>query len=142
MYCAKSRDNARRFYEDAGRDVRNLFSAFKAWGEKTAQSTDWLDAFTSAERELSQRAALVGIETLDRSYKEVRDASKECGIESHYALSFRMLSKFAHPTAMQILASRDEERDSRQRDLFFSQGCLFFTGAFVELELIVRKSSG
>jgi hypothetical protein len=37
-YCSKSRDNARRLYEDAGRDVRELFNAFKAWGVKTEQS--------------------------------------------------------------------------------------------------------
>jgi hypothetical protein len=100
----KSRDNARRLYEDAGSDTLDLFAAFKAWGENTAQSTDWLDAFTNAGQDLSQRAALVGIETLDGSYKRVTDASTECAIENHYALSFKMLSKFAHPTAMQILA--------------------------------------
>jgi hypothetical protein len=49
-----------------------------------------------------------------------------------------MLSKFAHPTAMQILAPRDEERDGKLKDCFFSQGCLFFTGAFVELEKAVK----
>jgi hypothetical protein len=141
MYCAKSKDNARRLYEDAARDVRDVFSAFKAWGEKTAQSTDWLAAFTNAGQDLSQRAALVGIETLDGSYKQVRDASKECGIENHYALSFKMLSKFAHPTAMQILAPHDKERDAQQRDFFFSQGCLFFTGAFAELERVVNSSA-
>jgi hypothetical protein len=138
MYCAKSRDNARRLYEDAGRDALDVFGAFKAWGEKTAQSTDWLDAFTNAGQDLSQRAVLVGIETLDGSYKRVTEASKECGIENHYALSFKMLSKFAHPTAMEILAPRDEERDGKLRGLFFSQGCLFFTGAFVELEKAVK----
>jgi hypothetical protein len=45
-----------------------------------------------------------------------------------------MLSKFAHPTAMQILAAPDEVKVSVQEDLFFSQGCLFFTGAFEALE--------
>ncbi len=41
-----------------------------------------------------------------------------------------MLSKFAHPTAMRILAPPDERRESIQRDVFFSNDCLFFTGAF------------
>jgi hypothetical protein len=69
MYFSKSKENARRLYEDAGRDVRDLFGAFKAWGEKTAQSdADWLNAF-------SQRAALAGIETLDGSYKRIADVS-------------------------------------------------------------------
>jgi hypothetical protein len=45
-----------------------------------------------------------------------------------------MLSKFAHPTAMRILAPPDEKREALQRDRVFSQGCLFFTGAFHALE--------
>jgi hypothetical protein len=45
-----------------------------------------------------------------------------------------MLSKFAHPTAMRILAQHDEKREALQRDCFFSQGCLFFTGAFHAIE--------
>jgi len=139
MYCAKSRDNARRLYEDAGRDELDLFKAFKAWGTATAQSTDWIDAFTSAGQDLSQRAASEGIETLDGSYKRVNDAAGECGFWDHFRLSFKMLSKFAHPTGMQILAPLDEAKDTLQRDVFFSQGCLFFTGAFVELERVVCR---
>jgi hypothetical protein len=140
MYFSKSKENARRLYEDAGRDVRDVFGAFTAWGEKTAQSADWLGALTNAREDLSQRAALVGIEDVDGPYKRVTDASKECGIGDHFALSFKMLSKFAHPTAMQILAPYDEEKDAKQRDCFFSQGCLFFTGAFTELELAVKST--
>ncbi len=45
-----------------------------------------------------------------------------------------MLSKFAHPTAMRILAPPDERTEALQRDYFFSQGCLFFTGTFSALE--------
>ena len=32
LYCSRSRENARRLYEDAGRDVIGLFSAFTKWG--------------------------------------------------------------------------------------------------------------
>src|SRR5712691_8255186 len=60
--------------------------------------------------------------------------AKESGIGDHFSLSYRMLSKFAHPTAMQILAPPDEAKAALQKDCFFSQGCLFFTGAFVALE--------
>ncbi len=134
MYCSKSREGARRLYEDAGRDALGLFSAFKTWGVATAQCSDWLELFTSAKQDLSQRAASDGIETLDGPYKQVNEAAKECGIGDHFRLSYKMLSKFAHPTAMQILASPDEAKNTMQRDCFFSQGCLFFTGAFVTLE--------
>ena len=50
----------------------------------------------------------------------------------HVSQSIRI--EFAHPTAMRILASPDEARDALQNDIFFSNGCLFFTGASVALE--------
>ncbi|MGO4569333.1 DUF5677 domain-containing protein [Rhizobium sp. 2YAF20] len=133
-YFTTSRVHARRLYEDAGRDVLDLFSAFEKWGQATAQSTDWLGPLASGKQELSQRAAAEGIETLEGSYKSVAKAAEDCGISDHYRLFFKMLSKFAHPTAMQILGVPDEARHSLQRDFFFSHGCLFFAGAFAALE--------
>jgi hypothetical protein len=134
LYCSKSRENARRFYADAGRDVLGLFSAFTKWGGATAQDCDWIDLFTGAKQDLSQRAASDGVESLDGPYKQVSEAAKESGIGDHFSVSYRMLSKFAHPTAMQILAPPDEGKAALQENCFFSQGCLFFTGAFVALE--------
>jgi uncharacterized protein DUF5677 len=134
LYCSKSRENARRLYEDAGRDVLGLFSAFTKWGTATAQDPDWLDLITGAKQDLSQRAISDGIASLDGPYMQVSDAAKEAGIGEHFSLSYRMLSKFAHPTAMQILAPPDEAKAALQKDCFFSQGCLFFTGAFTALE--------
>jgi hypothetical protein len=67
-------------------------------------------------------------------YKPVSDAAKEVGMGDHFAASNRMLSKFAHPTAMQILASPNDAKTSSQRAVFFNHGCLFFVGAFKELE--------
>lgn len=134
-YCAKSRDNARRVYEDAGRDVRGIFDAFMKWGAATGQSSDLLDPIWAARQDLAARAlALDGIDSLDGPYKAVSDAAKECGIGEHFSLSFKLLSKFAHPTAMRILAPPDEKIEAVQRDFFFSHGCLYFTGAFHALE--------
>ena len=134
-WCAKSRDNARYVYEDAGRDVGDIFDAFMKWGTKTAQPTDWLDPIATAKQDLSKRALLLdGIQSLEGAYKRVSEAAKDCGIGEHFALSYKLLSKFAHPTAMQILAAPDNQLEALLRDLFFSWGCLFFTEAFNALE--------
>jgi hypothetical protein len=133
-YFTNGRKEARRLYEDAGRDVLDMIGAFEKWGQTTAQSSDWLDPLASGKQELSQRAPAEGIETLEGSYKRVADAARDCGMGEHFSLGFKMLSKFAHPTAMQILGPPDETKHALQRDCFFSQGCLFFTGAFVALE--------
>jgi transposase len=42
-YFAKGREEARRIYEDAGRDALDIFGAFEKWGQTTVQSSDWLD---------------------------------------------------------------------------------------------------
>jgi hypothetical protein len=134
IYCSKSKANARRFYEDAGRDVFGLFSAFTKWGVATSQNAEWRDPLAGAMQDLSRRARAEGINSLDGPYKQVRKAAEECGLGEHFNLSYKMFSKFAHPTAMQILAVPDEEKISKQKDQFFSQGCLFFRGAFEAIE--------
>lgn len=134
MYCAKSRENARRVYEDAVRDTRDIYNVFIEWGTAKALPADWLDPLTDARQDLFDRAAAEGIESLEGPYTAVSKAAKECGIGDHFNVSYRMLSKFAHPTAMRILAPPDEAKHTAQRHHFFSHGCLFFTGAFHALE--------
>ncbi len=138
LYCSKSRENARRLYEDAGRDVLGIFGAFTKWGTATAQDPEWLNLITGAKQNLSQQALSEGIASPDGPYKEVRDAAVEVGIGDHFKLSHRMLSKFAHPTALRILTQPDEAKEAVQNDIFFSQGCLFFTGAFQAVESQLR----
>ena len=46
----RSRKNARRVYEDAGRDVRGIYDAFIKWETATAPAADWLDRFATAQR--------------------------------------------------------------------------------------------
>ncbi len=133
-YTIKARDNARRLYEDAGRDVNQLYDLFLEWGTGR-MAADWLDPFETAKKDLSERARLLdNIESLDGRYKQVRDAANEIGFGRHFTVCYRMLSKFAHPTAMQILAVPDDERTAKQRDVFFSYACLFFAEAFRILE--------
>jgi hypothetical protein len=135
-YFAKDRKNARRLYEDAGRDTFEIFGKFEKWGKTTAQVVDWLDPITRGKRELSDRAAKEGIDTLEGGHFPVHLAAAECGMDDHYAVANKMFSKFAHPTAMQMLGNSDDVQRALQRDCFFSQGCLYFIGAFIALESV------
>ena len=65
MYFAKNSENARRFYEDAGRDVLGVFNAFAKWGARTGQDTGWMEALERSKRDLAQRAGDEGIASLD-----------------------------------------------------------------------------
>ena len=133
-FFVKSRENARRLYEDAGRDHLDILDAFEKWGQVTEQSADWSQSFASGKEELSKRAAADGILTFDGPYKRVADAAQDTGVNLHFGVSYKMLSKFAHPTALQILGTAGDERRTLQRDYFFSQGCLYFVGAFYTLD--------
>jgi hypothetical protein len=133
-YFARSRENARRLYEEAGRDAKNVLDVFERWGQGAGQSADWLSPIADGKDDLSRRAASEGIESLDGRYMRVEDAAGECGLKDMFKVMNKILSKFAHPTAMQILGIADVERQSLQRDMFYAQGCCFFLGAFSALE--------
>ena len=137
MHCSKNRENARRLYEDAGRDALEIFSVFSKWGITTEQTADWIDRLANAKESLGQRAAAEGIQSLDGPYRPVSKAAEECGMGDHFRVSYKMLSKFAHPTAMQLLAPPNEEKNSLQRDVFYGKGCLYFGGAFEALERVL-----
>jgi hypothetical protein len=134
LYCSKDTDNARRLYADAGRDVLNIFGAFSKWSAATGATLANRGATDAAIAELSGRATAEGIESLEGAYKSVGEAAKEVGLADHFALGNKLLSKFAHPTAMQIFSSPNDAKTGTQKELFFCQGCLFFVGAFNELE--------
>ena len=141
-YFASSRENARRLYEDAGRDAKNVLDVFEHWGQATGQPVDWLSAIADGKNELALRAASEGIASLDARYMRVEDAAGECRLKEMFKTMNKMLSKFAHPTAMQILGVADDEKQSLQRDMFYALGCCFFLGAFSTLENSVPFAPG
>lgn len=134
IYCARSRENARAFYEDAGKDVNDLYEVFISWGHNASQGNDWLNPLERAKEDNRQRAEDKGIESLVGSYQLVREVAKKCGIEQHFKLHFKTLSKYAHPTAMLIIAPSDPGKEKLQKEMFYSHGCIFFVGAFTALE--------
>ena len=138
IYCSRSRENALRFFADGGRDLLNLFAAFEKWTEivnKAAIPPAEMKEVAREKEELAARAALQGIESLEGAYVQVGEAAKAIGMGANFAVANKMLSKFAHPTAMQVLApARVDEKLALQKQLFFSHGCLFFKGAFDAIE--------
>lgn len=139
VYFCRNEESARHIYEDAGRDARDLFKAFTKWGTATNQPEDWAAMFDDVDNVLLKRASLVGIDNLDGSYMAVNAAAKECGLEAGHALQFKLLSKFAHPTAMQIMGAMNDDVE-QFRDLFFSQGCALFSLNFDCLETYLSSN--
>jgi hypothetical protein len=136
-YCAKGRENARRLYEDAGRDSLELYDKVLAFGKAghftSEPPIDWSKPFEEARQQLYERARAEGINSLDERYMNVGSAAVDCGTGKHFALMNKMLSKFAHATAMRILSPRDEKLEEFQRTYFFRWGCMGFITAFNSL---------
>jgi hypothetical protein len=134
IFFTKSRANAWRLYEDAGQDAMNIFDEFQRWGQSSGQQADWLSNINIGKSELAIRAANEGIDSLDGKYMRVEGAAEICGLKDMFKIENKTLSKFAHPTAMQILGTADDEKQRLQRDTFYSKGCCYFLGAFNALE--------
>lgn len=136
-YFARSGETARQLYEDAGRDAMEVLKLFESWGQKTEQPIDWLSTIAGGKNDLTDRAASVGIEDLSGKYMNVSKAAEICGLKEAFAIQNKLLSKFAHPTAIQILGTADDEKLRLQSDMFYGQGCCFSIGAFNALELSI-----
>ena len=139
MYCAAGKGNAERLYTDAGRDELGIYEAFEKWGTTMAQPAEFFNIFSGAKLDLAHRAAAEGITSLDADYKRVSDAARECNMAENFALHFKLLSKFAHPTAIRMIDPHDMLTEARQREWFFSWGCLFFQGAFDAIENMLQS---
>jgi hypothetical protein len=141
-YCVGGKDNARRLYEDAGRDTREIYDKMLAFRERRTfyreTPSDWAEPFEKAKCALYERARAEGIDSLDDKYLNVSAAAQKCGILEKYSLINKLLSKFAHPTALRIMAPVDQQREELQRTYFFRYGCLYFIGAFQSLESLVQ----
>lgn len=108
-FCAASRENASRFYEDALRDVKGLCDSLnKVAAPRGLRALD-------ADITLAQVASTkLGITELDAKFLNVSDAAKAVGLlEDWYAPLNRMLSKFAHPTAGLVIGISHQEEQSR-----------------------------
>jgi len=136
MFCSKDVVNAHQFYGDRRRDVMGILNAFIKWGKGTGADRAWLEEIEESKGKVFQS----GSEHED-SVTLVRNAAAKCGLSEHFALSYKFLSKFTHPTAMCVLDRSGADDIAVQRDVFFSQGCLHFTGAFDALEIALQAFS-
>lgn len=96
-YCSPSQANARRFHEDALRDLQGFAESLSKM-HATAKVKNEFE--TAARKKLAEMALTeLGITFLDSKYLRVGEAAKSLGLVDWYAPCNAHLSKFAHPTA-------------------------------------------
>lgn len=120
-FCVKSPQNATNFAIDAVRDCDDLTKRFATMDleghpETISSLKDFGDIRTELEADL-----LPG--ELDKRYKDVRTAAQDIGKLSFFEVGFKVLSKYAHPTAMIIMIEPiQSERSILIRDTIIGQG--------------------
>ena len=136
-YCGTSPENARRFYEDAIRDMQGLTDALSK-----------LHALQGIPNEFEASARMkiaevvrdkLGLDSLDSDYTHVADAAKAVGLGDFFASNNRLLSKFAHPTAGLVLGIMHQSEMHRNLQATLTTSGLYFAGqCVIALEEIVK----
>jgi hypothetical protein len=134
IYCTKSEENAKAFYEDAGKDGLDLIERLKKWGEETGQNEDWLNLCSNGMEDLKNNSKLRQIKLSDSSFTKVHDAAQKVGLISNFNISNKILSKFTHPTAFLIISQFDDGVMQELKTGLYGKGCVYFTEAFNCLE--------
>jgi hypothetical protein len=131
-YCLASRDNAKRFTEDAKRDVNGILGICKRVGEVAKAHPD-KGILDPATWQLLADVEARG--ELDDKYLPVHEAAKSLGTDEGIAFSAfnKLFSKFAHPTALTVSNVFIGEAGKQWSELFIKIGSGLFTFMMTEI---------
>lgn len=137
-FCSTSRENARRFHEDALRDALGLTESLRKMSELRGIQNEYLD---SARQKLSDIALKEhGIESLDTNYARVASAAGTLGVSPWYEACNAHLSKFAHPTAVLVVGIMHQREGVTALQAACTTHGVFFAGQCVmALERMISK---
>jgi hypothetical protein len=102
IYCARSPENARQFFDDSARDALGALNL-----PEGMFSNDPNFSFKTAQAEILEEGKQKGVEGLDSSYQKVSEAAKAIGKLDYYLGANKLYSKFAHPTALWIMTEQE-----------------------------------
>ena len=127
----QSEKNAKEFVLDAKRDVNDVLKVPDGIFSNTY-------SFMAARTESIQQDKAMGFETLDSKYKTVSDAARELGKGEPFRVTNKLLSKYAHPTALQVVYNGGEAEEIL-KEKFYDLGMALSKGALSLLANRQRK---
>jgi hypothetical protein len=114
-YCGQSETNARRFYEDALRDMKGLVLSL---GQINKFVGNRFEQEQSAHETLDHIALTqLGLDLIDADYASVSSAATAAGLSGWYLPTNKFLSKFAHPTALLVIGVAQKSEMIRDMQL-------------------------
>jgi hypothetical protein len=134
-FCAVSEANAKRFHDDAARDMREMMEAIqgiyanfnKAPEARLASMIDKLKA---------DAATKLNIQDIDAEHTLVNNAAGILGKQLAHGKMYKSASKFAHPTALLLCM---KEPLTGLVDSFYEIGASGASEALRHLEGMIRK---
>jgi hypothetical protein len=104
-HCAESEANSKEFVLDAARDVHDAMDLPDGMFSTT-------DSFQAERRAAIEKTQQDGFETLDERYRAVSKIAKELGKGLEFQNLNKLLSKFAHPTALSVINNHAAANDT------------------------------
>lgn len=134
-YCVRSRDCAKRFYDDKARDIVNFLDAIDGL-VKLINNPDLatFDLLEGTRQRIAMKAELDGYEDIHGTYQPVHEAAQEVGLGLFFRSTNKLLSKFAHPTAMIVFSLQDEPGRSQTCAFFSVLGTILCISSMAEFE--------
>ncbi|HEX4135111.1 MAG TPA: hypothetical protein VHY84_10915 [Bryobacteraceae bacterium] len=134
-YCNFSPANAKQFRDDSSRDLLGT-------GRSIQKQVELSVGKPNAERHkaMNELVKMVddqfGVSDLGDDYTKVVEAATSLGRKNDFAHANKLLSKYAHPTAISLNSSlpSSAEFDAGFRDMFLSEGAEYATRAITLLK--------
>ncbi len=139
-YCGLSREKAWRFHEDALRDGKGLMESYEKICEVAGIGNPTSIMTAQTIKDVSSEH--LGLEDIDAKYLAVAAAAKVEGVDlgDQFAHFFRVISKFAHPTALLVHGIMHQPEICRNlQAICTTQGVYFAEQSTIAIEAQLRK---
>ncbi len=120
-YCAMSEDNALEFSDDAIRDLVALNRKIPGLDDETRTRLEAAEAGLPRTKD-------------SHKFKEARDAAAIASLGEFYNTNVKILSKYAHPTALSVMAALGEASVKPLRAQFSGVGLTIANEALQKLD--------
>ncbi len=134
-YCNLSEVHAKRFRDDAARDLYGLSHAVQSLEVDDKGIED--PQLKQSQQNLVTFAQSWGINALEDDFTKVAAAAKELGRDRRFLSLNKLLSKLAHPTAWAVNSVRSIDADEDFRGIFLSDGVEMATDSLTSIRAFV-----
>jgi hypothetical protein len=135
-YCTLTDENARRFQEDAVRDLAGFSDAVQTAVHLT-EGQQHAELGSVRLRLTEFAASTLGIPVLGNDFQRVAQAATVIGRGESFSAANKMFSKFAHPTAWAVHTVESIDADEGLRNMFLSDGIEMATDALTRIRQFV-----